>query len=72
MASYKRKDPLIWGIILIAIGVIFLLERFDLEVCDFTWKLWPLILIIWGGYKLFYGLKAQKEKPEDSIKPPIQ
>ncbi len=72
MAQYKRKDPLIWGIILIVIGVIFLLERFNVEIWDFTWKLWPLVLIIWGGYKLYYGLKEQKEKSEDSSNPPVK
>jgi uncharacterized membrane protein len=72
MAPYKRKDPLIWGIILIVFGLIFLLERLDINAWDYTWKLWPVILIIWGGYKLYYGLKGQREKTEDSAKTPVK
>lgn len=72
MAQYKRKDPLIWGIILIAIGLIFLLERFDVDIWDYTWKLWPVILIIWGAYKLYYGLKEKKEKSEETTKSPMK
>jgi len=72
MAQYKRKDPLVWGIILIALGLIFLLERLDVEAWDALWKLWPLVLIIWGGYKLYYGLKGQKDIPEDTTPSPMK
>jgi uncharacterized membrane protein len=72
MAQYKRKDPLIWGIVLIVIGLIFLLERFDIDIWRYTWKLWPAILIIWGVYKLYYGLKEQREKSEETTKPPMK
>jgi uncharacterized membrane protein HdeD (DUF308 family) len=60
----RRKDPLVWGIILIAIGVIFILENFNIDVWDSVWKLWPLVLILWGASKLYYGFQERKERAE--------
>jgi uncharacterized integral membrane protein len=65
----KRNDPLIWGIILILLGLIFLLQNVDIDAWGFVARLWPLILIAWGASKLYYGLKEkqeQAEKPQDS------
>lgn len=62
MAIYKRKEPLAWGIILIAIGLIFLLANIDLNVWDFIARLWPLILVAWGAWKLYFGIKEAQEK----------
>lgn len=66
MAKQKRSDSLIWGIILIVLGGIFLLEQFDLAVWRYVWRLWPVILIVWGVNKLMLGLKdrAEREKPQ--------
>jgi hypothetical protein len=68
----RRKDPLIWGIILILIGFVFILENFDIDAWDFAWKFWPVVLIIWGANKLLAGLAAKKEeapKPRPSAPP---
>ena len=65
----KRNDPLIWGIILIVLGSIFLLQNIDIDVWGFVARLWPLILVFWGAAKLYYGLKEKQEqeaKPQDS------
>jgi hypothetical protein len=66
--SRKQRDNLIWGIILVLLGGIFLLENIGLSAWRFIWKLWPLILIFWGASKLYYGLKTrnQPEKPEST------
>lgn len=61
MAKYRRKDPLVWGIILIVTGAILLLENVGLEMLDLLAHLWPLILIAWGAWKLYFGLKERKE-----------
>ncbi|MGD2246576.1 MAG: DUF5668 domain-containing protein [Candidatus Aminicenantes bacterium] len=61
MAKYKRKDSLVWGIILIVFGVLFILHN----TIDIWWtiaRLWPLILIVWGGYKLYFGIKERQEE----------
>jgi uncharacterized integral membrane protein len=65
----KRNDPLIWGIILIVLGLIFLLQNVDIDAWGFVARLWPLILIFWGASKLYYGLKEKREQaetPQDS------
>jgi putative Mn2+ efflux pump MntP len=62
MARQKRKDPLVWGLILIAIGLVFLLENWDFDIWDAVARLWPVILIVWGCWKLYYGLKEKTEK----------
>lgn len=62
MAKYKHRDPLAWGIILIVIGFIFLLYNINVKVWDYLARLWPVILIIWGIWKLYFGLKEGKEK----------
>ncbi len=45
----KKDDGGAWGIILVALGVIFLLQSvFDIEIFREIWKFWPVILIVWG------------------------
>jgi hypothetical protein len=62
----KRKDPLVWGLVLIVIGLIFILENFHVNAWEFAWRFWPAILILWGAGKLIDGLKA---KSGDSAAP---
>ncbi len=62
MAKNKRKDPLAWGIILIVIGLIFLLQNIDLNIWHFIARLWPLVLIFWGAWKLYFGIKEKREE----------
>ena len=58
----RRKDPLVWGLILVALGVIFFLENYHIDAWDYVWKLWPVVLILWGASKLYTGLQEQREK----------
>jgi len=64
MAKQKHRDSLIWGIILIVLGGIFLLEQFNIDVWDEVWRFWPVILIIWGANKLYLGLKERSGRSE--------
>jgi hypothetical protein len=53
--SSRRADPgsLFWGIALIAIGALFLLDRFDVANFGFVIRrFWPLFLIAMGASKL--------------------
>jgi putative Mn2+ efflux pump MntP len=71
MSAPRRKDALIWGIILIVIGAAFLAENFiDLDAWEYLWKLWPVILVIWGAQKLIAGLRRDKTESEDSASGP--
>ena len=64
MAKRKRKDPLVWGVLLLIIGLIFLLHNFDIGVWDSVARLWPIVLIVWGAWKMYYGIKERQEKSE--------
>ena len=64
MARQKHRDSLIWGVILIGVGGIFLLEQFHVDVLDQVWRFWPVILIVWGANKLSLGLKERSERSE--------
>lgn len=61
----RRRDPLVWGVILIAVGIIFLFQNvMGIEVWDYAWKFWPLILILWGAQKLLDALQKPKDRNE--------
>jgi membrane protein DedA with SNARE-associated domain len=62
MSNVKKSGSLVWGIILIVVGAIFLLEQFDIDVFDQVWRFWPVILIVWGANKLWLGLKERNER----------
>ena len=60
MTRSKRKDPLVWGIILIVVGALFLLHN----TIDIWWtiaRLWPVLIIAWGALKLYNGLKERDQ-----------
>lgn len=65
MADQRRRDPLAWGVILIVLGAIFLFHNMDIGIWDFSARLWPLILIFWGGWKLYFGLKDRNENSKN-------
>lgn len=71
MANPKKGNSLVWGVILIIFGVLFLLDQFHIDVWDAVWRFWPVILIIWGANKLMLGLKeksAQDQAPSSPDK----
>jgi len=37
--------------------LIFFLDNIDIDVWDTVGRLWPLILIVWGAWKLYFGIK---------------
>jgi hypothetical protein len=65
----KRKDPLVWGLILVALGLVFVLENFHINAWDYVWRFWPVILIVWGAAKLIEGLKSKSGKSVKSEPP---
>ncbi len=62
MAKHKSSDSLVWGIILLAIGGLALLQSFHIHVWDVVWRFWPVIFIVWGANKLYYGIKERDRK----------
>lgn len=61
MSKAHHSDAFIWGLILITIGVIFLLNNLEINVWRIVANFWPLILIVWGARKLYFGLKERKQ-----------
>lgn len=64
MADPKKGNSLVWGVILIVIGLIFLLDQLDVDIWDAVWRFWPVVLIVWGANKLWLGLKERNERSE--------
>ncbi len=59
--SYHSHDRFLWGIILIIIGVLFLLDNFDYSIGGIE-KWWPIILVLIGVRLIF---RSPKSKIED-------
>jgi len=70
MTAQRKRDSLVWGIILIAVGIVFLLERLGIDLWDKAWRFWPVILIVWGASKLIAGLKDRSGPPAAPPKTP--
>ena len=45
-------QKLIWGIVLVGLGVLFLLDNLDLFELGDLWRYWPLVLIALGIAKI--------------------
>jgi len=67
MAKKKHRDSLVWGLILIVIGGIFLLETLHVRIWHYVWRLWPMIFIVWGVNKVYYGLKEREKKEQPPL-----
>jgi hypothetical protein len=65
MAKQRKSGSLVWGVILIAFGVLFLLDQFNIDVWDAVWRFWPVVLIVWGADKLYRGLKERNAGAPD-------
>jgi hypothetical protein len=62
MARTKNGSRLAWGLILVALALIIFLSNMNVSVWDAIARLWPVVLIIWGAWKLYYGLKERQEE----------
>ena len=50
-----KSGQLFWGFLLLCVGALFLLVRYDVIINDFgfVWDLWPLVFILWGAMIIF-------------------
>ncbi|MEW6061127.1 MAG: DUF5668 domain-containing protein, partial [Bacteroidota bacterium] len=52
--NHKRSNTsLLWGILLITIGMVYLLQNFNVLYIGSLWSHWPLLFVLTGGVKLF-------------------
>jgi len=61
--AYCRRTQLLWGVLLIAIGALILLDRLDvIYLHDYysLWHYWPLILVLFGLNKLLTPVSAKQ------------
>ena len=60
----KKRESLFWGIVLLFIGLIFLLDNFglDIDLWDVVTEYWPMVLIIIGIKIIYTHYTAKNEK----------
>lgn len=46
--NYTTRKQMMWGLVLIALGTIFLLDRMDILDASSVWHYWPLMLVVVG------------------------
>ncbi|KQQ89181.1 LiaI-LiaF-like domain-containing protein [Massilia sp. Leaf139] len=46
--GYTTRKQMLWGLVLIAVGTIFLLDRMDIADASSIWHYWPLLLVVVG------------------------
>ena len=50
----RKSGQWFFGLIILIIGIIFLLENsFGIEIWESAWLFWPIIFILWGLVELF-------------------
>ena len=59
----EGKGNWIFGVILVIIGTIFIIENFtNIDLGDKIWNFWPIILLVWGikeiwqNKSIFFGI----------------
>ncbi len=57
----RQRNSIFGGLLLILLGVLFLLARFnpDLRMWHLFWRYWPVLIILWGIAKLIDNVSAQ-------------
>ena len=61
--AYCRRTQLLWGVLLIVIGAIILLDRLDVIILhDYyaLWHYWPVIMALFGLNKLLAPVSAKQ------------
>lgn len=64
MTKRGNGGKLAWGLVLICLAMLIFLDNLNVNVWDFIARMWPIVLILWGGWKLYYGLKERREELE--------
>ncbi len=70
MRNEKNGHGIFWGVVLVVIGILFLLNNFGVDI---SWgkilKLWPVILIYFGVKEIvkYYRSKGKLEEKSGEI-----
>lgn len=57
-STHKARNNLIWGVTLIGVGSIFMLDRMNLIEVDIGWHFWPLIIAVFGLNRIIDARQA--------------
>ncbi len=64
--SRKKQESLFWGVILLLIGALFLLNNLnvDIDIWEFFGDYWPLILIAIGAKNIWQHWSNKQQQQE--------
>ena len=51
-ARYEWRRQLVWGVVIIVVGLTLVLDRMDIVELGTVWHYWPLIIVVTGMNKL--------------------
>ena len=72
MAHENKNSGMLWGGILILIGVLFLFQNFNmLDIGDIISTFWPLVLVV-VGLKILYDRKSKDEDDFEIVKDTVE
>jgi hypothetical protein len=64
--SRKKQEKLFWGVILLIVGALFMLDNFgvDIDLWEIIGDFWPLILIAIGlkNIWIYYSAKSRRQE----------
>jgi hypothetical protein len=67
-----RRDSLFWGLILVLIGILFLIDNLDIFDVDFWNLLWPLLIIVLGLWVLWSATLGRPEVTVEEAVIPLE
>lgn len=68
-AAGQDKSIIAWGIFLIILGILFLLQ--NIIPYHFLYRLWPLVFVLLGGYLVYHSLQDRKDSQGTGTQPRI-
>jgi putative Mn2+ efflux pump MntP len=65
--SKRKQESLFWGIVLLIIGVLFLVDNlgFNIDIWDIIGDYWPIILIAIGIKNIWQHFMAKNQEAGD-------
>jgi len=69
VSDSQQRRSIFSGLLLILLGTLFLLYRFDpaLRLGTLIWRFWPVLIILWGVAKLFDHLAARSSGERTTV-----
>lgn len=69
MAVRNRSESLVWGLIILALGVLLQIHflKPELHILQNLWRFWPVLIIVLGVNKLLRYFSA---RGQEGIEPP--